>query len=94
VTIKGRPALWAASRIAAATLSSMDSMETWPEVSVVVVAWICFAIACSHSGGSIRSFTAMNHDGFVFHAGEHHLITESCRIPAYLGRIDDRSLSG
>src|SRR6267378_6646827 len=64
-----RPAFLAASMITAATSFGFDNIGTWPAGRVVVVAWICFAIACSYSGGNIRSFTAMYHDGFVVQAG-------------------------
>src|SRR6266699_6206866 len=63
------PALLAASITTAATSFGFDNIGTWPVGRVVVVAWICFAIACSYSEESIRSLTAMYYDGFVVQAG-------------------------
>src|SRR5439155_194009 len=59
--------------ITAATSFGVDNIGTWPVGRVVVVAGICVAIVCSDSGESIRSLTAMYHDGFVVQAGSETL---------------------
>ena len=61
-------ALLTASTMTTATARGCESVATWLDVSVVVVAWMCAAIARSYSGAIMRSFTITNHDGFVFQA--------------------------
>ena len=54
--------------LTAATALGFDSIGTWPELSVMVVALMRFAASRSDCGGTMRSLTMMNHDGLVFHA--------------------------
>src|SRR5258705_6842624 len=49
--------LLAASMISADTFSGLETIGTWPALTVVIFSRICFERACSHSGGNIRAST-------------------------------------